>query len=171
MPARQILLRLGRSAAPARPSLGFVLSSALGAALAISLTGWLSLASGHPWLTAPFGASCVLAFGLPDSPLAQPRSIVLGHLLSSLAGLLVLHFFGNSLWAAGLAVGLALALMQLTRSVHAPAGADPLVLFAGHTTSLQFLLTPVLAGALSIVILAWLLNNARQRGSYPRYWW
>ncbi len=161
--------RLPASRAPASPDLGFVLWSALGAALAIGLTGWLSAASGQPWLMAPFGASCVLAFGLPDSPLAQPRSVIGGHLVASLVGLLVLHSMGSAWWAAGLAVGLALALMQLSRTVHAPAGADPLVLMAGHA-GVQALLTPVLAGSLAIVLVALAVNNLRQRGSYPRYW-
>jgi CBS-domain-containing membrane protein len=161
--------RLPASRAPASPALGFVLWSCLGASLAIALTGWLSQASGLPWLMAPFGASCVLVFGLPDSPLAQPRSLIGGHLVASLVGLLVLHTLGPSWWAAGLAVGLALALMQLSRSVHAPAGADPLVLMAGHA-GLEALLTPVLAGSLLILLIALAVNNLRQRGSYPKYW-
>lgn len=166
-PAR--LKRLLSSRAPASPSPGFILWSALGAMLAIALTGWLTRASGYPWQMAPFGASCVLAFGLPDSPLAQPRSVVGGHLVASLVGLLVLRVLGNSWWAAGIAVGLALALMQITRTVHAPAGADPLVAFASQAGA-AFLLMPVLAGSLAIVLVALLVNNLRQRNSYPRYW-
>lgn len=168
-PLLQLTRRLPASQAPASPGLGFVLWSAFGATLAIGLTGWLSQVSGQPWLMAPFGASCVLAFGLPDSPLAQPRSLIGGHLVSSLVGLLLLHTLGPSWWAAGLAVGLALALMQLSRTVHAPAGADPLVLMAGHA-GIEVLLTPVLAGSLLIVLVALAVNNLRQRGSYPRYW-
>ncbi|MCU7370367.1 HPP family protein [Paucibacter sp. O1-1] len=163
------LKRLPASRAPASPPPAFVLWSALGATLAIALTGWLTQASGYPWQMAPFGASCVLAFGLPDSPLAQPRSIVGGHLVASLVGLLVMLVLGDSWWAAGIAVGLALALMQITRTVHAPAGADPLVVFASQAGA-TFLLTPVLAGSLAIVLVALLVNNLRQRGSYPRYW-
>ena len=169
LPLASLTRRLPASRAPASPELRFVLWSALGAALAIALTGWLSQASGQPWLMAPFGASCVLAFGLPDSPLAQPRSLVGGHLVASLVGLLVLHTLGSAWWSAGLAVGLALAAMQLSRTVHAPAGADPLVLMAGQA-SLDVLLTPVLAGSLAIVLIALVINNLRQRGSYPRYW-
>ena len=118
---------------------------------------------------APFGASCVLAFGLPDSPLAQPRSIVGGHLITALVGFLVLHTLGDAWWAAALAVGLALAAMQQTRTVHAPAGANPLVVLAAQPGP-EFLITPVLLGSLVIVGVAWALNNARQRGSYPKYW-
>lgn len=163
------LARLAPSAAPAAPSPAFVLASMFGAIAAIALTGWLTQLSGYPWQMAPFGASCVLAFGLPDSPLAQPRSIVGGHLVASVVGLIVLNILGDGWLAAGIAVGVALALMQLTRTVHAPAGADPLVVLASHAGA-DFLLTPVLAGSVTIVLVALVANNLRQRGSYPRYW-
>ena len=164
-----LFARFAASSAPASPTPAFILMSMLGAILSIGLTGWFTQLSGYPWQMAPFGASCVLAFGLPDSPLAQPRSIVGGHLVATAVGLLVFNTLGNGWWAAAVAVGLALALMQLTRTVHAPAGADPLVVLASHA-GLDFLLTPVLAGSVTIVLVALLMNNARQRGSYPRYW-
>lgn len=157
------------SSAPPAPSLHFTTISLLGAVLAIGLTAWLSQVSGAAWLMAPFGASCVLAFGLPDSPLAQPRSIIGGHLVTTLVGLIVLYLLGDSWWSEALAVGLALAAMQQTRTVHAPAGANPLLVMATHP-GFGFLLTPVLAGALVIVGVAWCVNNLRDRGSYPRYW-
>ena len=158
-----------QSAAPAAPSLHFTALSLLGAVLAIGATGWLSQISHTPWLMAPFGASCVLAFGLPESPLAQPRSIVGGHLVTTLVGFIVFYALGDAWWAGALAVGLALAAMQQTRTVHAPAGANPLVVLAAHP-GLDFLVTPVLLGSLVIVGVALALNNARQRGSYPKYW-
>jgi len=159
-----------KSKAPAAPSLHFSLLSLIGAVIAIGITGWLSQISSAPWLMAPFGASCVLAFGMPDSPLAQPRNIIGGHVISTLVGLLALHILGDSWWSAALAVGLALAAMQQTRTLHAPAGANPLVVIASHAP-LSFVVTPVLAGSLVIVAVAWCLNNARQRQSYPKYWY
>ena len=159
-----------KSKAPAAPSLHFSLLSLIGAALAIGTTGWLSQVSGALWLMAPFGASCVLAFGMPDSPLAQPRNIIGGHVIATLVGLAVLHTLGDSWWSAALAVGLALAAMQQTRTLHAPAGANPLVVIASHAP-LSFVITPVLAGSLVIVAVAWCLNNARQANSYPKYWY
>jgi CBS-domain-containing membrane protein len=157
------------SGAPPAPSLHFTSVSLIGAFLAIALTAWLSKMSGASWLMAPFGASCVLAFGLPESPLAQPRSIIGGHLISTLVGLVVLQFIGDAWWSAALAVGLALAAMQQTRTLHAPAGANPLLVMATHP-GFGFLLTPVLAGSLAIVGVALCVNNIRHRGSYPRYW-
>lgn len=157
------------SGAPAAPSLGYSLISLVGSCLTIGLTAWLTQISQASWLIAPFGASCVLVFGLPESPLAQPRSVIGGHVISALVGLLVLALCGNGWWAQALAVGLALFAMQQTRTVHAPAGANPLVVMALQP-AWSFLLTPVLSGACVIVVLAWVVNNLRSRGSYPRYW-
>lgn len=158
-----------KSGAPPAPSLYFTLMSFIGAVVAIGATGWLSLLSDAPWLMAPFGASCVLAFGMPDSPLAQPRSIIGGHLVATLIGLIVLYTLGDSWWACALAVGLALAAMQQTRTLHAPAGANPLVVIVAGAP-FSFLITPVLLGSIVIVVVAWCLNNLRSRGSYPKYW-
>lgn len=165
MPIRRLL----SSDAPPAPPLKFVLLSSLGAIVAIAVTGWLSVLSGIPWLMAPFGASCVLAFGVPDSPLAQPRAIVGGHLVATVVGLVVVTLLGDGWLACALGVGLALAAMQVTRTVHAPAGADPLIVIVAHAP-VSYLISPVLAGSLVIVLTAWVINNARSTHSYPKYW-
>ncbi len=162
---RQLL----NSDAPPAPPMKFVLLSSLGAVAAIAITGWLSVLSGIPWLMAPFGASCVLAFGVPDSPLAQPRAIVGGHLVATSVGLAVGALLGDGWLACALAVGLSLSAMQLSRTVHAPAGADPLIVIATHAPA-SYLVSPVLVGSLVIVLIAWCVNNLRSGRSYPRYW-
>ncbi|MFJ8070024.1 HPP family protein [Peribacillus sp. NPDC096447] len=121
------------------------------------------------WLMAPFGASCVLAFGLWNAPLSQPRNIIGGHFVSALVGLASYHFLGDEPWAIGLAVGLAIAVMMLTKTTHPPAGADPLVIMLGHY-SWSYLFTPVLIGSVIIVFLALLINNLRSNRSYPTFW-
>ncbi|PWC10804.1 HPP family protein [Brenneria corticis] len=161
--------RLLHSDAPPVPTARFVLLSSLGAVIAIAVTGWLSVLTGIPWLMAPFGASCVLAFGVPDSPLAQPRAIVGGHLVATAVGLGVGALLGDGWMACALGVGLALAAMQITRTVHAPAGADPLIVIAAHVP-VTYLFSPVLVGSLVIVLTAWGINNLRSARSYPRYW-
>ncbi|MBU7316382.1 HPP family protein [Paenibacillus oleatilyticus] len=119
-------------------------------------------------LMAPFGASCVIAFAIPDSPLAQPRSIVGGHLLSTAIGLVVLHTAGFHAWSAALALGLSIVAMQWTRTLHPPAGADPLlVMMAGSAWS--FLWSPVLLGSLLIVAVAWGYHRVCRR-TYPQRW-
>ncbi|GIZ16513.1 hypothetical protein RCZ15_24140 [Capnocytophaga catalasegens] len=80
---------------------------------------------------APFGATCVLAFGVPNSPLAQPRNIIGGHLISTLIELLCLYLPGNQWYSLALGVGLSIGIMQLTKTTHPPAGADPIVVILG----------------------------------------
>ncbi|OME73489.1 HPP family protein [Paenibacillus sp. FSL A5-0031] len=109
-------------------------------------------------MMAPFGASCVIVFVLPDSPLAKARNVVGGHLISTGAGLVMLHLFGDSTWIIALSVGLSILLMQLTRTVHPPAGADPLVVMLSHA-GWSYLFTPVLFGAVLIALAAYGYRN------------
>lgn len=169
-PIRSYLRRMrGGQARPPRPALHHILWSFIGGGVAIGAIAALTSLTGMPWLMAPFGASCVLAFGLPDSPLAQPRAIIGGHLLSTLVGLVCLNLFGHDGWVLALSVAAAIALMQLTHTTHAPAGADPLLVISGGL-GWQVLLTPVLAGSLVVVACAVLVNNLASERAYPRYW-
>ncbi|MGE5475620.1 MAG: HPP family protein [Bacteroidales bacterium] len=158
-----------RGAPPPRPSLSHAAASWCGAACAIGLVGLLGEATGMPWLMAPFGASAVIVFGLPDSPLAQPRAVIGGHVLSALVGLVCLSLFPVAWWSLALAVASAVVLMQLTRTTHPPAGANPLVVMLGGV-GWGFLATPVLAGALAIVVVALACNNLVPGRRYPLYW-
>jgi CBS-domain-containing membrane protein len=117
-------------------------------------------------LIAPFGASCVLVFALPQSPLAQPRNVIGGHLISTTVGLCVFALLGAAPLSYGLAVGLAIAAMELTGTLHPPAGADPIVVILA-TASWPFLFMPVLVGALAIVIIGYLYHHAISRRNYP----
>ncbi|CAG7646207.1 HPP family protein [Paenibacillus allorhizosphaerae] len=125
-------------------------------------------AAGLSLLMAPFGASCVIAFALPDSPLAQPRSIIGGHALSTAIGLLLLHTAGLSVWSAALSVALAIVCMQLTRTLHPPAGADPLVVMLGGA-GWSFLWTPALLGSVLVVASAFVFHRLCRR-AYPQRW-
>lgn len=156
-------------APPPRPGLGHSAASWAGAAAAIAAIVWLGEISGVPWLMAPFGATCVIVFGLPDSPLAQPRNVVGGHVVSALVGLVCLALFPVAWWSLAVAVATAVLLMQLTRTVHPPAGANPLVVMLA-AAPWSFLLTPVLAGALTIVAIALACNNLAPGRRYPVYW-
>jgi len=159
----------GGAALPPAPQTISILLSGLGAGVAIAvgllLQGHFELAL----MIAPFGASCFLVFSLPDSPLAQPRNIVFGHLISTFSGLLVLHLVGDSALGAAIAVSLAVMGMLWTRTSHAPAGADPLVVFALQP-GWDFLLTPVLLGAVLVSGIALIFNNLRRDIRYPKYW-
>lgn len=133
---------------------------------------WLALGIGEATrltlIMAPFGATCVLAFALPDSPLAQPRNIVGGHVLSTLIGLCVQTAAGTHAWSMALAVGLAIWIMQLTKTVHPPAGADPLVVMVSGA-GWPFLFSPVLLGSALIVLIAWAYHRL-SKARYPKQW-
>lgn len=138
----------------------------LGGAAAIGLLGALSGYSGFPLLMAPFGASCVLVFGLPESPLAQPRNVIGGHTLTALTGFVFLFLLGDNWWAMGLAVGTAIALMQLTRTTHPPAGANPILVMMS-APAVTFLAFPVFTGALIVVLTGLLVNTLLPTRRYP----
>jgi len=146
-----------------------ILLAGLGGAMATLVLFSLAQWSGLAFVMAPFGATCVLAFALPDSPLSQPRSILGGHLVATAVGLAVGNLLGVSPWTMALAVGLAIALMLATRTTHAPAGADPLLVMLAMP-GWSFLLTPVLTGALALVAVAFVYHRVTGRRDYPRYW-
>lgn len=135
------------------------LRAGIGAAVALGLLALLS-SSSLPLLMAPFGASCAILFALPASPLARARNVIGGHLLTAAAGMLVLVLLGNGPLALGLAGGLGIALMVATDSLHPPAGANPLlVMLAPAALPWSFLLTPVLSGAVLLVVAARLYHH------------
>ncbi|MCT8467477.1 HPP family protein [Chromohalobacter canadensis] len=115
---------------------------------------------------APFGATMVILFGLPSSPLAQPRNILFGHLITSAVGMIVLHTLGVSPLSLGLAVGLGIFCMLITETTHPPAGANPLVIMLTGQ-SWQFLLFPVGIGALAILGFGLIYHRLISRREYP----
>ncbi|GGE06545.1 hypothetical protein GCM10011390_27070 [Aureimonas endophytica] len=133
--------------------------ASLGGLLTIGLVGGLSHYAHVPMLIAPFGASCVLLFSVPGSPLSQPANVVGGHGVATLVGLVLRLALPNEWWAAALAVGLAIGLMAALRVTHPPAGADPLVVFAADP-DFGFLVLPVLSGALALVAVATVFHKA-----------
>jgi CBS-domain-containing membrane protein len=155
---------------PQRLLIGFAgtLAALLGCVALLRLTD-------HSWLLPSLGGSCVILFGMPRGPMAQPRSFLGGHLLATVTGLLFRAghaAFGGAeeVWAAA-AVGTALALMAATRSIHSPAGANPVVVFA-EGADWRFLLTPLLPGLAVLFIVAFAANNLPRpwgAGPWPRF--
>ena len=163
----------GGGALPPKASAEQLIKGLIGGALSILVLGYLSQISELPLIMAPFGASCVLLFAAPASPLAQPRNVVIGHLVTASIGLVFLHSFGDSIYVASLAVGTAIMLMQLFRVVHPPAGANPLVIILSGQTKIgfDFLITPVLVGSLGLVLIAAIINNIGSGSNWPVYWY
>ncbi|MFJ7512025.1 HPP family protein [Peribacillus simplex] len=159
----------GKGKSPLQINVKDAITGLIGGFLTIFALILLTKMTSAVWLMAPFGASCVLAFGLWNAPLSQPRNIIGGHFISTFVGLASYQFIGDEPWAIGLAVGLAIAVMMLTKTTHPPAGADPLVVMLGHY-SWSYLFTPVLIGSVIIVFLALLINNLRSNRNYPTFW-
>ena len=127
---------------------------------------------------ASFGASAVLLYGLPSSPLAQPRSLVGGQLIGAIVGCAVRLLFGTAretFPAMALTVAVSLFLMQITNTMHAPAGATALLAIMSSRASpwfgFQFVLMPVLSGSLILLVVAVVINNLANHRHYPCSWW
>ncbi len=115
-----------------------------------------------PMIVAPMGASAVLAFAVPASPLAQPWPVMAGNLVSAFVGIGAGLVTGSPVIGGALAVGLAIAAMSVTRSLHPPGGACALLCALGATGPEQwgwFYLLPFLANVLALALAAWLYNN------------
>lgn len=159
----------GSGEAPGRPPLRDVAWSWFGSSAGIGAVAGLSILSKLPLLIAPLGATCVLIFAASESPLAQPRSVLGGYLVSVLVSIAALLWLGSAPWVAAVAVATAIAAMQLTRTLHAPAGAVPLVALSLEGDRLHLVPT-VLIGAMALVGIGLLVNNLRGDRAYPRYW-
>ena len=137
--------------------------SAFGAFLCIAVLAYLnSFDESNFWLIPPFGASMVLVMAVHESPLAHPKNILFGHILSALSGVFVFSILGFSFLSIGLAVGLAIFLMMTTKTVHPPAGANPIIAILG-AKGIGFILMPVAAGASFIVLFAIIYNQFLKR--------
>lgn len=167
--SRVIRMAAGGGEIPKAPTFSSMMLAGTGGATAIALIGWLTQAAAVPFLMAPFGASCFLAFAVPNSPLAQPRNIVFGHMISTSVGVAVMQVLGIGWLPMAMAVGLAIFLMQVTRTGHPPAGADPLVVMMTGVTW-DYLVFPTLVGAIVITCVALVFNNLRSEFRYPLYW-
>ena len=151
------------------PSGQFVshLKSGAGAVMGIGAVGGLSAAIELPLLIAPLGATVVLLFGQPASPLAQPINIFGGYLLATILGVGAALAFPGIWWVAGLAVGLSIAAMLMLRITHPPAGAVPLVALASPLQSMSLFPT-ILIACVSLVGLALVHHRLPPRVAYPR---
>lgn len=135
--------------------------------LALVLVGALAGWTGLPFLLAPFGASVVLLFGQPQSPLSQPANVLGGYLTAVGVSAIFLAVAPDAWWVAAVAVGASLALMLMLRVTHPPAGAVPLVAFATHLSPTTLLFV-VIAGAFCLVGTAFIYHRLPPRVIYPR---
>jgi len=140
-----------------------ILISSFGAFLCMFLIAYLnSIDNTNIWLIPPFGASLVLVMAVHDSPLAKPRNVFFGHIISASSGVLMFYFLGDSPLSIALGVALAIMLMLLTKTTHPPAGANPVIAILG-AKSFEFVIMPVAIGASFIIIFALLYNKLMKR--------
>jgi CBS domain-containing membrane protein len=124
------------------------------------------------FLIGSFGASSVLVYGAIQSPLAQPRNLIGGHLVSALIGVTVYKLMPDIIWvSAPLAVALSIVAMQVTKTLHPPGGATSLIAVIGNekikTLGYSYVLSPVLSGALILLLVALVFNNITSSRKYP----
>ena len=150
----------------------------VGSALGIGITAFLSMRFFETrdsfLLLGSFGASAVLIYGVLASPLAQPRNLIGGHVISAIIGVAIFQVLGGGFVAAGLSVALATAAMMLTDTVHPPGGATALIAVIGgdavHSLGFLYVLVPTALGAFLLLAIALLVNNIPKSRRYPAYW-
>ena len=127
------------------------------------------------WLAASFGSSVVVVFGYPENEFAQPKNVLLGHLLCALIGVIFVTLFKISqdrmifFLAIGLAVGLAVMLMMAFKITHPPAGGNTIVVMLTQN-SFHFLIFPIMVGAITIIIGGVIYNRLILKRKYPLTW-
>lgn len=147
----------------------------LGSFTGVALIGWLNSTwlsvSDNLFLVGSFGATSVLIYGVIQSPLAQPRNLIGGHLISAIVGVTV-QLLVPQLWlAAALAVSLSIVLMQITKTLHPPGGATALIAIIGSAKirglGYLYVLSPILSGVLILFVVALIFNNMTPHRTYP----
>jgi pSer/pThr/pTyr-binding forkhead associated (FHA) protein len=155
--------------APARPpllSVGLATATSVTALVALAAIGlWLR----QPLLIPPLAASMALIAAAPALPLAQPRNVIAGQLVSALVAFAALAVGGPGIWTAATAGGLALGAMLLLRVAHSPAAATAVIVGATAPPAARFL---ELLAAATVILVAFGVLGARIEGKkYPVYWW
>ena len=170
---------LGSGPSPPGVSAGEVFWSWLGSFLGVAAVALLHAGLFEPrelsLLIGSFGASAVLIYGAVRSPLAQPRNLMGGHVLSAIVGVSAQLWLGGTPWlAAAVAVSVAIAIMHLTRTLHPPGGATALIAVIGgdsvHQLGYLYVLLPAALGAGVMLVIALLVNNIPKTRKYPEFW-
>ena len=127
------------------------------------------------WLTASFGSSVVVVFGYPNNEFSQPKNVLFGHLLCALIGIIFVTLFKITqdrtifFLAIGLAVGLSVMLMMALKITHPPAGGNTIVVMLTQD-SFQYLIFPIMVGAITIIIGGVIYNRFILKKNYPTKW-
>lgn len=181
MKFREYLLKMKGSThgGPPRVSNSEILWSWIGAFVGMTTIAWVNrfLFEGHDMslIIGSFGASAVLVYGAVRSPLAQPRNLVGGHVLSAIVGVACWKLLNGNLWIAeAMAVSTSIAVMHATRTLHPPGGATALIAVIGskqiHELGFLYVLVPATIGPVILLVVALLVNNLSPSRRYPEMW-
>ena len=130
-----------------------VLGAFIGLMLVITTAKFLGERSGiDEWLMASLGASALLVFALPGSPMAQPWAVIAGNTLSALIGVSCFHLIGEPLFALPLAAALSILGMFILRCLHPPAAAVALIAVLGHIGSYRYAFFPVMVDSVLLIL-------------------
>ena len=141
----------------------------------ITFNSFLSGTNYGLWLAASFGSSAVVVFGYPDNEFAQPKNVLLGHLLCALIGIIFVTLFkitqDRSIFflAIGMAAGLSVMFMMALNITHPPAGGNAIVVILAQE-SFQFLVFPIITGAITIIVGGIIFNRFILKKKYPLKW-
>ncbi len=169
----------GSSKSPPRVSLSEIGWSWLGSILGITAVSYMHVSlverTDLAFIIGSFGASAVLIYGAVNSPLAQPRNFIGGHMVSAVIGVAAYKLLGPNAWlASAAAVATAIAAMHATKTLHPPGGATALIAVIGseriHALGYLYVAVPVAAGALVMLVIALLVNNIPKGRQYPHFW-
>ena len=124
------------------------------------------------YLIGSFGASSVLVYGVIESPLAQPRNLIGGHVVSATIGVTINQLFPDLIYiTAPLAVSLSIVIMQISKTLHPPGGATALIAVSGSAElknlGYWYVISPVLVGCLILLVVALIFNNMTSKRQYP----
>ncbi len=143
--------------------------SVIGGAVAITLALLLVGGRDSPFLLFSLGGSTVFLFVLTETEAAQPRALVGGHIGGALIGILCYQIFGDALWVSVAAVVATMMFMVVTRTIHPPAGANPLIM-VHHQSGFLPVLSHVAVGVLTLFLIAILWSRVRPGKKYPLRW-
>lgn len=169
----------GTTKSPPMVSLSEIAWSWIGAFLGIAAVSYINYniieKTDLVMVIGSFGASAVLIYGAIKSPLAQPRNLIGGHIISAIIGVSCYQIFPYQLWlASSIAVATAIAIMHFTKTLHPPGGATALIAVIGstkiHDLGYFYAIIPVGFGAVIMLVIALLVNNIPKNRNYPEFW-
>ncbi|MDW7675209.1 MAG: HPP family protein [Bacillota bacterium] len=139
-----------------RPRWHKIIEIMLGSFLGIGLISYLTINTKMPLMVASFGASAVLIYAIPKSPLAQPKNVIGGQMLSAIISCIIAKILGVTWISIGVAVAMSIGLMMLTNTLHPPGGATAIIA-VWTQQEIGFVINPILLGSVAMILIAKIL--------------